>query len=754
MKKILSLVLVIALVLGSFSFAFGATVPADVTNEKQIEAVNVLMALGVVNGYPDGTYKPERVVTRAEMTKLLVEVLGYGQLASGTAAFSDTAGHWAEGYIAIATGIGLVQGYPDGTFKPEATVTFDEAVTMVLRALGYTDASLPGSWPTNYKIKALDLKLYNNTSTQAGGADRGNIAVILFNALFKEYGTVDANNKWTSSMEDLITKLGAVKDTEFTVKFADVEGEDKLVSAVDLMDYLYMTVEAYTSLDGQEVYAVTKVISKVLEGTVDSRSCEYIVVKSGTTLTTIAAIVGSTDLLWNGTEPSIGCFHAVGEGAMVKVIHPSGSTTAQGIIAWEVTQDKLIANTYAANAKAIDGINLPVDDDGDVDLTKVTVVGDVDSITAIAKNDVVYAYAAQDDAKVKLEVVRDVVAGKVTELSSDNATVVLGGVSLSNPKDLTLELGDTYSVALGKDGKIYAILDTTVAAPANYAVVKATAAQTSGDFGAVVLAKAQTLVPSGDIVVFELVEDLAVPADGAKITYTLNTSGQITTWSAVTTNYSVSGGAFNSTFKLVNSEKLLNDDTIIFDVDAYKVLTASDLGANITATALLASDANYIKVLYVTDKGSAGAAAETYAVITGFSLILDGTTTVQKVTHYLDAVYPVVTNTNANGVVVSGDLNKLVEVTLNTAGQLTNVEVVAPTTMGAITAKVGNLIQLDSTGSVFHEVDANVVVYLVDEYGDVTGVGSMADVVENAYVGVYFLGETDIQYIFVYDGVL
>ncbi|MDP3386284.1 MAG: S-layer homology domain-containing protein [Eubacteriales bacterium] len=747
MKKILSLVLVIALVLGSFSFAFAATVPADVTNDDQVEAVNVLMALGIVNGYPDGTYKPERVVTRAEMTKLLVEALGYGQLAGGTAQYSDTAGHWAEGYIAIATGIGLVQGYPDGTFKPEATVSFDEMITMVVRALGYTDESLKGTWPTNYKIKAIDKGLYENTTAQSGGAQRGNVAVVLFNALFLEYGTVNADNVWVSSLEALITKLGAMKDV-ITVQFADVEGEDKLDSVVDLMDYLYMTVEAYTSLDGQEVFAITKVISKVLEGTVDSRSCDYIVVKSGTTLTTIAAIVGSTELLWNGTEPSIGCFHAVGEGAMVKVIHPSGSTTAQGIIAWEVTADKLIANTYKANATNIDGISLPVKTDGKVDLTKVTVVGDVDAITAIAKNDVVYAYAAQNDAKVKLEVVRDVVVGKVTEVASNNATVVLGGVSLSNPKDLTLELGDTYSVALGKDGKIYAILDTTVAAPSNYAWLndKDTVSPTFGDDQYLV----QLLTKNG-LVVYELAADAQTTIDNdTAVMFELNTDGHI---SSLTTVAAMTANGYTPNTKVVAGAYLINDATVILDVTNNKVLTASDLGEDGMMATAVEGTSPYLDVLYVTAKGTAGTGADgTYAVITGYSLVLDGSTTVQKVTHYLDAAYPVVTLTNANGVVTSGALDVLVDVTINSAGKITAVEVQSAV-MGQVTTKVGNLIRLDITGTDIHAVDANVVVYLVED-GEVVGVGSMADVVEDAYVAVYFVGEDDIQYIFVYEGVI
>jgi hypothetical protein len=87
MKKILSLVLVLSLVLGTFSFAFAdGHLPEDIVGEDYQEEVETLMALGVVNGYPDGTFKPERTVTRAEMAKLLVEALGYGELAEGATA--------------------------------------------------------------------------------------------------------------------------------------------------------------------------------------------------------------------------------------------------------------------------------------------------------------------------------------------------------------------------------------------------------------------------------------------------------------------------------------------------------------------------------------------------------------------------------------------------------------------------------------------------------------------------------------------
>jgi hypothetical protein len=748
MKKILSLVLVIALVLGSFSFAF-ATAPADVVDTNYEEAVEVLMALGVVNGYPDGTYKPERVVTRAEMAKLLVEALGYGQLAGGQAVYSDTSGHWAEGYIAIATGINLVQGYPDGTFKPEGTLTFDEAVTMILRALGYTDESLPGVWPIDYKIKALDLKLYADTTTQTGGANRGNVAIMLFNALEQKLVVIkDGVAELTAAT--LISKIGAFEPSKF-ISASDLEN---LESAIDLTPYLYQTIAYYKNAKGEVAY-VSSVSTKTFAGEVVATSGSTITVKPATGDDKVFTTTG-TPLFYNGVQATTKVatgLDTTGK-AMVKVLYTeptTGTYNVAGVVAWEVTVAKLVVNAYVANATTLDTvIALPKTLDNKVDLTKVTVVGDANAITAIAKNDVVYAYAAEATAKVKLEVVRDVVSGTLTEKSpadATNQTVVLGGVSLSNPKNLAFTLGNTYSVALGKDGKIFDILDTTVVAPANYAVVKATAPQTPGTFDAVVLGKIQALVSSGDLVVFEAVAGLTLPGSNAKITYTLNTTGQITTYSAINNDTDVSG-TFNATFKLVDGKYLLNDDTIIFNLKAeeWGVLEASDLGANITASALFATDPNYIKVLYVTDKGSAGTATATYAVITGYSLVLDGVV-VQKVTHYLDAMYPVVTNTTSENLVNSGHFNKLVSVTLNTDGKLTAVSAVATSYENATgAAVVGNLIKVDET---FHEVAADVVVYLVEE-GKVVGVGTMADVTAEKYVTVHKLGTpAKVQYIFV-----
>ncbi len=157
MRKVLSFVLVLSLVLGSFGFAFAAPL-SDVVGQDCEEAVNVLTELGVVQGYPDGTFKPAQVVTRAEMAVIVVSALGLEDYAVGTANFSDMAGHWSNGYVAYAASLGIIAGYPDGTFKPNQIVSYDEAAKMLVAALGYTPDSLVGTWPANYVVKLSPLE--------------------------------------------------------------------------------------------------------------------------------------------------------------------------------------------------------------------------------------------------------------------------------------------------------------------------------------------------------------------------------------------------------------------------------------------------------------------------------------------------------------------------------------------------------------------------------------------------------------------
>lgn len=95
-------------------------------------AVSTMTRAGIVNGYPDGTFRPNAPITRAEMAKIIAL---FAKLEPSAERFPDAAGHWAEAYIRLAAGNGWIEGYPDGTFRPNQSITRAETVTMIDRVL-------------------------------------------------------------------------------------------------------------------------------------------------------------------------------------------------------------------------------------------------------------------------------------------------------------------------------------------------------------------------------------------------------------------------------------------------------------------------------------------------------------------------------------------------------------------------------------------------------------------------------------------
>ena len=105
-------------------------VPADAWYNN---AVSTLTNAGIIDGYEDGTFKPDGNITRAEFATIAVRF--FEATYDGEDLFSDIAGHWAQDYINEAANAGIVDGYPDGTFRPQQLITRAEAMTMVNRTI-------------------------------------------------------------------------------------------------------------------------------------------------------------------------------------------------------------------------------------------------------------------------------------------------------------------------------------------------------------------------------------------------------------------------------------------------------------------------------------------------------------------------------------------------------------------------------------------------------------------------------------------
>ena len=122
---------------------------SDVTTAHwAFQYVEAIADAGLTSGYPDGTYRPENPVTRAEMAVFLLNGMGVtAQSINGSHPFTDIAGHWAEKYIEELYDQGITGGYPDGTYRPENLVTRAEMAVFLLKGIGVTPPALDGSHP-------------------------------------------------------------------------------------------------------------------------------------------------------------------------------------------------------------------------------------------------------------------------------------------------------------------------------------------------------------------------------------------------------------------------------------------------------------------------------------------------------------------------------------------------------------------------------------------------------------------------------
>jgi hypothetical protein len=97
------------------------------------EAVSTLANMGIILGYEDGTFRPGRTITRAEFATIAARFIK--EVYTGPNLFEDTEGHWGQEYISRAANHGWILGYEDGTFRPERNITRAEAMAMINRVL-------------------------------------------------------------------------------------------------------------------------------------------------------------------------------------------------------------------------------------------------------------------------------------------------------------------------------------------------------------------------------------------------------------------------------------------------------------------------------------------------------------------------------------------------------------------------------------------------------------------------------------------
>ena len=187
LKKVLALVLAFACAFTMFAGA-AFTDRADI---KATDAVDMLVALGVVDGFEDGSFQPNGTVTRAQMAKMIY-VLRTGKSDASAynndkTSFTDINGHWAAGYIKYCQSLGIIAGKSNTKFCPNDKVTAQEAAKMLLVTLGYdaTKAGLVGAgWAAKTNALADEAGLLEDVNTSFTAAcPRQYAAQLIYNAI-------------------------------------------------------------------------------------------------------------------------------------------------------------------------------------------------------------------------------------------------------------------------------------------------------------------------------------------------------------------------------------------------------------------------------------------------------------------------------------------------------------------------------------------------------------------------------------------
>lgn len=187
-KRIAALALVLALSIPSAAAAF-----SDQDKIKNTQAVDGCVRLGIIGGYPEGDFRPEGGVTRAQMCKLICIAVNGGQdpdlkTLPNKVTFTDISSNWAKDYISYCATNGIVSGMGDGRFAPDSGVTAVQAAKMLLVALGY-DAEREGfnsgsMWAQNVEYVATAAALYDGLNVERDKPlNRDNAARMIWNAL-------------------------------------------------------------------------------------------------------------------------------------------------------------------------------------------------------------------------------------------------------------------------------------------------------------------------------------------------------------------------------------------------------------------------------------------------------------------------------------------------------------------------------------------------------------------------------------------
>ncbi len=804
MRKVLSFVLILSLVLGSFSMAFAADSSAglsDVSGNANVDAIKVAYDLEIVTGNPDGTFQPEKAVNRAEFAAMITRALAIPESALAgytTTSFKDTTGYgWAVPYLAFCQSKGIMLGDGYGNAMPGRTISVNEAMTMALRAVGYTANSslLVGAWPANYVSLAQNNELYDKV-VSAATVDKANAAQIIYNLLTVQKVAVNADGKTefqttkingsTVEANLLNTNLGAEEKKDLVLG-QDYDYDNSLIN---ITENLGAFGTAYVN-DDDELIAFT-VKSTALTGKMDGAKFKVGDTKydlPGTA--TISALFANTDKdgsTYGAIGAKIASYAAVNaDGGTTVTINAdvSGKNIKEvySVVAWKADDADLAASDVQEDIEDQEllGFDFALNDDDEIDFNSFQLVG-VASLDKIAKDDVVYIYADGSNDIRKIAVGTETVEGVIDEVGSDFVTI--GGKDYEFPasglinaaKVADFDVDDEGIFYLDYEGNIFDFEGTTGTTD-TYAIVKAGQDESSFDNMKLKLylsddsTKTLYLEDSADDISWTTKAGMDLNAattaamrTGELIAYSLNSDGEI---DAVDVTASVGALYFQST-------KIASMGGVSFDVDSdavvftYKTTTTAIGDYDIAALAdinkgllgspaaiILNSDGD-IAAFFVSETDVDVDDDDVYGVFNTRTSAKNGDDTIYKFTGFIDGVAFTKTtddrDSNFTGkaeafgvykitVDANDVITDVVDIENNVTLKKTGVKGISGNILGANTSGIITDTNSDKTvikiGTAQYTIAEDAIVYKYDDADNEFSVSKLSALRKNYTVSLY-----------------
>jgi len=259
MKKFLSLVLALVMTMSLVTVSAGAKDFTDNSKINYAEAVDVMSAVKVIDGYADGSFNPSATLTRGAAAKIICNlILGpttASALVADAAPYKDVpTNHTFAGYIAYCQKEGIISGYADGTFKPANSLTGYAFMKMLLGALGYKaeqEGYTGPNWSINVAKRALNVGLNDDLNGDFNGVkavNREEACLYAFNTLKATMVEYEKNSTVTVG-NITIKDTSAAKEMANTAKVETIKDDNKMQFAEKYFDKLKVSTKSSDKMD-------------------------------------------------------------------------------------------------------------------------------------------------------------------------------------------------------------------------------------------------------------------------------------------------------------------------------------------------------------------------------------------------------------------------------------------------------------------------------------------------------------------------